>query len=976
MNTVSLDRQKALAQWVSQATGINSVGVKIRLRGNDLHILCEAPVCPERWKTLSDLLRALQQTDLEALKSNDQPAVYQVFVYGRRKEQQRPQWCHRVFLNQLDKHIQEVDRAVLNNRTNSTATSKAIIISNESLARKGDPAAIARYLSETLSTLGVAVKVKVKKQKSSEDRAASKQRLWIFCQSHYTPDPSLIAEPVAQKLRNLNLSDYQDAVIASGVVGEKTHDWLLRIDLTPPEVMLREWARWGDVEAISRLAKIWLNKEVLIQASVKESTLHLFCTPIDPSSGEIPDKDSCLAAIVPQLEILAPQGISAATIYGQKTFQSEPTWIDWISLPAADHPALSIPVLELAKSGDESALLFLLERLLNPDIDSRLGTGGIRVMLLRKEYLLHVMCDAPICPTRKKVANTIIEFIRHLKVQDIMGARVYGRRAGNKKPFWQFGIDFQPRQSTIPEAPPEFAANQAFVQDLLPPPESEPVLRPDLTIEEVQTFIGTQTQKWGTTFRKFLLSTQLFIEKDSPPQTSTDVQKVLLAGIWGAIGILLSLQLDWALGKIIAEHNQAQNLEVSGTYELPEESAMAANPIEDKANSGNGDAFNPNGFTQIGKPAVRKQQKATSTAILLAARSQMPTFNSRQLDEQLALYKQRLAKNSRPPDVLIVGSSRALRGVDPVALSKALASEGYKDLDVFNFGINGATAQIVELLVVHILKTSELPKIIIWADGVRAFNSSRTDQTFETIAASEGYEQIIEASEENNNNSEIARQTLDRKNKSDQNVYQAFNKRLNRSIAALSSAYPQREQFKGLLNQKLKEIPAIHNYLSSQKKSSQKGNSPEQDIVIPAVDFDGFLALSVRFKPEIYYQNHPKVSGSYDRDYNNFQLTGEQDIALQRILKYTALRKVPVVFVNMPLTANYLDPIRSKYEEYFQQYILNKSKVNDNFIFRDLTELWPQKNDYFSDPSHLNRYGAYKVSKKLAIDPMIPWPRK
>ena len=976
MNTVSLDRQKELAQWVSQATGINSVGVKIRLRGNDLHILCEAPTCPERWQTLSDLLRALQQTDLEALKSNDQlAAVYQVFVYGRHKGEHRPQWCHRVFLNQLDKHIQQIEQVLLGDSKNPAASGGAIIISNESLAHKGDPSAIARYLSETLSNLGVAVQVKVKKQKSSEDGEVSKQRLWIFCQSHYTPDPSLIAEPVAQKLRDLNLSNYQDAVIASGVVGEKTHDWLLRVDLTPPEVMLKEWARWGDVEAITRLAKIWLKSEkVSVQASVKGSTLHLFCTPINPSlSFEIPDKDSCLKAIIPQLEILAPQGISAATIYGQKTFEAvEPNWIDWISLPAADHQALNIPALELAKSGDESALLFLLERLLNPDIDNRLATGGIRVMSIKKGDLLHVMCDAPICPTRKKVANKVIGFIRELNIQDVMGVRVYGRRAGNKKPFWQFGIDFQPRHSTIPEAPPEFAANQAYLQDLLPPLESESILRPnltlELTIEEVQSFINRLTQKCGVTLRKFLLSTHIFIEKDSPPQTSTDTQKVLLAGIWGAIGILLSLQLDWALGKMIAEHNKSKVSDVISSYELSEDAAVAANSTRGKTNSGNDNTFNSNGFTRTGKPVVWKQQKATSTAILLAARSQMPTFNARQLDEQLALYKQRLAKNG-PPDVLIVGSSRALRGVDPVALSKALASEGYKNLDVFNFGINGATVQVVELLVTSVLKASELPKIIIWADGVRAFNSGRTDQTFETIAASEGYQQVTEARQGNNNNSPAVKQLQNRKSKN-QNIYQAFNKRLNRSFAALSGTYPQREELKGLLNQQLKKLSTINNF------SNTQGNSPEQDAALPAVDFDGFLALSVRFNPRTYYQNHPKVSGSYDKDYDKFQLAGEQDFALQRMLQYTASRNIPVVFVNMPLTADYLDPKRSEYEEYFQEYILKIAKANNNFIFRDLSEFWPQRNDYFSDPSHLNRYGAYEVSKKLAIDPMIPWPTR
>jgi hypothetical protein len=49
---------------------------------------------------------------------------------------------------------------------------------------------------------------------------------------------------------------------------------------------------------------------------------------------------------------------------------------------------------------------------------------------------------------------------------------------------------------------------------------------------------------------------------------------------------------------------------------------------------------------------------------------------------------------------------------------------------------------------------------------------------------------------------------------------------------------------------------------------------------------------------------------------------------------------------------------------------------NSNLIYRDLSLIWPQANENFSDPSHLNLYGAEKVSRKLAIDPMIPWPNK
>lgn len=75
----------------------------------------------------------------------------------------------------------------------------------------------------------------------------------------------------------------------------------------------------------------------------------------------------------------------------------------------------------------------------------------------------------------------------------------------------------------------------------------------------------------------------------------------------------------------------------------------------------------------------------------------------------------------------------------------------------------------------------------------------------------------------------------------------------------------------------------------------------------------------------------------------------------------------------MPLTAEYLDSMRLKYEKEFQNYMLSLAE-RPNFIYRDLSQLWPKANNFFSDPSHLNRYGAYEVSKKLAKDAMIPWP--
>jgi hypothetical protein len=70
-----------------------------------------------------------------------------------------------------------------------------------------------------------------------------------------------------------------------------------------------------------------------------------------------------------------------------------------------------------------------------------------------------------------------------------------------------------------------------------------------------------------------------------------------------------------------------------------------------------------------------------------------------------------------------------------------------------------------------------------------------------------------------------------------------------------------------------------------------------------------------------------------------------------------------------------LDQFRRQHEQEFQTYMLRLS-TNPNFIYRDLSLLWPKANEYFSDPSHLNRFGGYEVSKKLANDPMIPWPVK
>ncbi len=961
-----VDSQQSLTEWVNRATGIDTTAIQVRMRGNDLHILFEGKAL-ERTATILRLIKSLQVTNLETLISDLEPPIYQVFVYDRRPGQKLPNWCQRLYLNQLDRHLEQLTPAM--------STVGAIIVSNESLARQGNPDAIARYLSETLSTLGVAVQVQVRPVLDSTE--VDSGRLWILCQSIYSPDPALLAEPVAEKLRDLRLEGFRSAVISCQVTGESTPDWTLRVDLTPHEVMLKEWARWGDVQALTRLLNQALQElKVEIQASLQEVTLHLFCKSLhnDTSPEQIP----CMQAIAPVLNAIAPQGIQAATIYGQTDNDDEtPAWIDWLTLPATEHPALAVSPLVLATSGDDLAIDFLLSRLLNPDIDWRLATGGIRILLRRKADLLHVMCDAPVCPKQNRIAPKVVKLLHQLKVPDIAGVRVYGRRAGDKNPTWNYGRDFESRQRLVPEPAPEFAVTTAYVSELFPLQQAE-VIRPEVTTQQVQSAIRDTLRSWGRKTKKFLVESQLFQDGHGSVEAN-DYQALKVAFVWSVLGLLVSVQADWLLGRFVTPITASV---VNKSLKHQEKSGSLGSLSKSHSDS----FFNASGFTQIEDKNVTPlsskvpltaeplKQKANATAIVLAARSSTPTFNSRQLDEQLALYRQRIAEAGNPPDVLIIGSSRALRGIDPVALSSALTTQGYRHLKVFNFGVNGATAQIVDLIVHRILKPSELPKIIVWADGSRAFNSGRQDVTFNTIAASPGYKQAQETIPDIPN--PTSKPTPKPEAPSNQPTlttsWQNVNQFLNQTLGSISASYPQRSQVKTLVSQTLKSMPGISEGQTT-TNTKQLTDNPEADVSSFAVDFDGFLPLSIRFNPTNYYQQHPKVSGSYDSDYYSFTLAGSQDHALQSLLQFTKSRQIPLIFINLPLTQTYLDPIRTKYEQDFHAYMLGLA-TNKGLIYRDISLLWPKTNEYFSDPSHLNRYGAYEVSQKLAVDPMIPWP--
>jgi len=364
------------------------------------------------------------------------------------------------------------------------------------------------------------------------------------------------------------------------------------------------------------------------------------------------------------------------------------------------------------------------------------------------------------------------------------------------------------------------------------------------------------------------------------------------------------------------------------------------------------------------KNLVYSQQQAGATRSPASAVS----FSSDLLDGQLELYLSYVAAVG-PPDVLIVGSSRALQGVDPKQLKQSLAEKGRSGLKVFNFSVNGATAQVVDFQLRRLLKPDHLPQMIVWADGVRAFNSGRDDRTFNSIVDSEGSQLLAAgvrpqlASDEQNVIPQCYR----------------FPQRCANSTFRRAQVSVDRPFWGGQDAQPL--LPTIQ-FMSSRTgilpvtKNARRTTVAIRQVseLADAIDSNGFMTILGSYNPNTYYRQRAYVSGRYDRDYEDFNLGGKQATAFNSVVAFTKTRKIPLIFVNLPLTDDYLDPTRRSAEQQFRQRMQQLSRQK-GFAFRDLSQRWPGRNDYFVDPSHLNRFGAIAVSRILAADSSIIWPR-
>ena len=374
------------------------------------------------------------------------------------------------------------------------------------------------------------------------------------------------------------------------------------------------------------------------------------------------------------------------------------------------------------------------------------------------------------------------------------------------------------------------------------------------------------------------------------------------------------------------------------------------------------------GLTIGSDVAIKYTLAARNLTVDSATTTAQLSFNNPLLEQKLAQYQLRCLQHG-VPDVLIVGSSRALRGVDPEVLRRSLIDRGYRNPKLYNFGINGATAQVVDLILRRLLTPEQLPKLVIWADGARAFNSGRIDRTYDAIATSDRYRQLALLSGINDENS-----SLSQVQSSFQNTYRAIDTAFDRRLEHVSSAYHHRDRLKTWLQSKIPATLQIsdRNNTAIDVDSAALLDANEDKQHPRKIDFDGFLAVNLQFDPTTYYKRYTKVTGDSDGDYANFQLLGLQQRALDRTIELLADRQVPLVFVNLPLSDIYLDKVRRQYEVNFKEY-MQKLTDSQQLTFIDMDGVLNQNYDRFSDPSHLNQIGASDVSRYLARVEGIPW---
>jgi len=225
----------------------------------------------------------------------------------------------------------------------------------------------------------------------------------------------------------------------------------------------------------------------------------------------------------------------------------------------------------------------------------------------------------------------------------------------------------------------------------------------------------------------------------------------------------------------------------------------------------------------------------------------------------------------------------------------------------------------VSFILRQLLPPEQLPEMTIWADGSRAFNSGRFDRTFAKILESPGYAAV-----------------------------QAGDRPTFESSTPLAATLDVAEAAPARIADKARTLP------------------------VSGINGYGFLVVNEVFEPNDYYRRFPRVAGIYDGTYSAFDLGGVQTVSLRAIAAFARTHDIPLVFVNLPLSEDYLDDTRLAYEQQFQQFLIREAEAG-GFTVVDLLRAWSNQNNIFADPSHLNRIGAAQVAIRVSEDKTIPW---
>ncbi|MDX2254851.1 MAG: D-alanyl-lipoteichoic acid biosynthesis protein DltD [Pseudanabaenaceae cyanobacterium bins.39] len=547
----------------------------------------------------------------------------------------------------------------------------------------------------------------------------------------------------------------------------------------------------------------------------------------------------------------------------------------------------------------------------------------IKLKLLLQNNCLNLLCETPEPTIQAEIALPILETLRNVQAAAyFQSVTVSNRVIGEQKPHWSFEIDLLAIGiATEPDADQDQANPQPIDTSNHLETELEDELeattdQDGISVQQLISRIGDRI----LTFTRPLWSLHWLGTVQPSPETK--FFNVPLGLLSLAIGLGSTIILDRTLSYYVSTNTNSAP---------PTSLASSTSNLTDVANP-----------TALNADPLKVQD------------SPKANFNISSLNEKIALIDWQTNQKQRSPDVLIVGSSRALRGINPTILEQSLKQQGYKNISVFNFGIDGATAQVVNIQLTQILKKYQLPKIIIWADGLRAFNSRRKDTTYEEITASVGYQQL---------QANLANQGSDPQPTT--NAPTPTDTPFSQALTSFFSTASQRQEVRQSVIKSFDQ----HTQSLSNSEAIIAATAPKTAAVI---DTKGFMAFDITFDATTYFQKYPLVPGDYDLDYRDFETNGSQFDALDNVVEFCQRHNIQLVIINMPLHHTYLDRVRLSYEATFNQR-MDELAQRGNFTYINLSQTISEQAKLFSDPSHLNKDGAIAIAQNLAQNPKMPW---